>query len=112
MQNLQMTKSLGKSKTEARDLVTNFKALALDIKNITYIPIWGRDVRIITDILKDIDKENLIQLMKLYFKLDESEYCIPYFKVRLNRLISERKLTTLRLKKMDNPYTARFECLK
>lgn len=94
--------------TPAQELVSFFAFEYRKKLDVPYIPVWGRDVKIINDILQYIDIGTLKDIIALYFRDEQAEYCIPYLKVKLNRLILEHKARLKGLKKLENPYAERF----
>ncbi len=72
-----------------------------------YYPTWGCDMKIMTELLKEVDKERLETLIKYFLAGKHKSYGIRWFKVVFNdvvRLFREEKTP----KKMVNPDANRF----
>ena len=100
-----------KSKKPVKDLLHTWSTTYRENIGVEYVPTWGRDLKILGDILEIISLEQTRELLQLYFSTPQSNYSIPFFKCALNEL-QQRYLKQnekfLNKRKLINPDAERF----
>ena len=87
-----------------------FSDMYYNALDLSYTPIYGRDMKILKGLLEDLDLATLQDLIDEYFSTDEGTYSVPFFKVRINDLQQRlKKKEQSDLDNFHNPESWRYD---
>lgn len=75
-----------KERPELKRILMHFAHLFRERTGDSYIPTWGRDYRIINDMLASLTELEITNLITYYFEYPRRIYSLPYMKCDLNEL--------------------------
>lgn len=94
-----------------KDLVIYWAKAYQNKTGENYIPTWGRDAKIFSDLLKHIDCDRIQGCIDVFFSKERKASSIPWFKATINDLLVEEshsKKPIPEKKALVNPDRVRF----
>lgn len=94
--------------SHSKELVQFFRSCFREVIGEDYVPTWGRDIKIMSDLLKYVKKDKIKVMIKHFFARDHTEksYGIRWFKVVFNDILAAH--IDVASKKMTNPDVDRY----